>query len=181
MVTANKLLDAAEKRMRKSGYNAVSFRDLAADAKIKSASVHYHFPRKEDLGLALVARYQEHFFAALKQKASSANSAHERLQAICDVYRSALKVDDAICLCGMLGAESPGLPPAVSAVVKDFFEANIRWVDAALTDELTAAARMRFAKKAIASLQGGMMLATALGDPSLLDDVSKSILDSLKP
>jgi AcrR family transcriptional regulator len=56
-MTVEVLLDAAEKRIRKCGYNAVSFRDLAVDADIKSASVHYHFPRKEDLGLALVQRY----------------------------------------------------------------------------------------------------------------------------
>ena len=51
------LLNAAERRVRRSGYNAVSFRDLADDVGIKSASVHYHFPQKADLGVALVERY----------------------------------------------------------------------------------------------------------------------------
>ena len=65
MLTIDKLLDAAEYRMRRGGYNAVSFRDLASDTDIKSSSVHYHFPRKEYLGVALIKRYAERFFCLL--------------------------------------------------------------------------------------------------------------------
>ena len=32
--------------MRRGGFHGFSFRDLAADVGIKSASVHYHFPIK---------------------------------------------------------------------------------------------------------------------------------------
>ena len=39
------ILDAAEKRIRSVGYNAFSFRDLADDVGIRSASIHYHFPQ----------------------------------------------------------------------------------------------------------------------------------------
>ena len=39
------ILDTAEQRMRDVGYHSVSFRDLADDLGIKSASVHYHFRR----------------------------------------------------------------------------------------------------------------------------------------
>ena len=54
--TIDRLLDAAEDGMRLRGYHAVSFRELAMALGIKSASVHYYFRQKEDLGLALVAR-----------------------------------------------------------------------------------------------------------------------------
>lgn len=45
-----KILAAAEKRVRHVGYNAVSFRDLAADVGVKSSSVHYHFLKKKIWG-----------------------------------------------------------------------------------------------------------------------------------
>ena len=35
------ILDAAEKRVRHAGYSKMSFRDVAKDVGIKSASVHY--------------------------------------------------------------------------------------------------------------------------------------------
>jgi TetR/AcrR family transcriptional regulator, transcriptional repressor for nem operon len=163
MDTQELLLDAAEARIRKSGYNAVSFRDLAADAQIKSASVHYHFPRKEDLGVALVDRYRERFFGAVAERALKARTPRERVTAFCEVYRSALKADESICLCGMLGAESPGLPPPLGDAVAAFFAANIEWLRDALDTAWSLKRREAFAVAALASLQGAMILDPAVG------------------
>ena len=44
--TAERLMDLAEARIREAGYRGFSFRDLAAEIGIKSASVHHHFPTK---------------------------------------------------------------------------------------------------------------------------------------
>jgi len=52
----DKILDAAEKRVRGAGFSAMSFRDLASDVGIKSASVHYHFPTKPDSYVALYSQ-----------------------------------------------------------------------------------------------------------------------------
>ena len=71
MDRANTILDIAERRMRQTGYNAVSYRDIASEIGIKSASLHYHFPKKEDLGIALVERYSKNFFSALNIKTST--------------------------------------------------------------------------------------------------------------
>src|ERR1700720_895295 len=43
------ILDAAERRMQIGGFGGFSFREIAADVGIKSSSVHYHFPTKENL------------------------------------------------------------------------------------------------------------------------------------
>lgn len=40
------LLQAAENKVRLGGYSNFSFRELATEIGIKSASVHYHFPAK---------------------------------------------------------------------------------------------------------------------------------------
>ena len=53
---AEEILEVAERHMRAGGFDAVSFRDIAAEVGIKSASVHYHFPQKADLGAAVVQR-----------------------------------------------------------------------------------------------------------------------------
>lgn len=65
MSKKEQLLDIAEGMIRLGGYNSVSFRTLAEMAGIKSASVHYHFPTKEDLGSALAERYTDKFLSAL--------------------------------------------------------------------------------------------------------------------
>jgi TetR/AcrR family transcriptional regulator, transcriptional repressor for nem operon len=179
METVEVLLDAAEARIRRDGYNAVSFRDLAADAQIKSASVHYHFPRKEDLGVALVERYSERFFGAVAERAIKAKTPRDRVSAFCDVYRSALRVDEAICLCGMLGAESPGLPPPLSEAVAAFFAANVAWLQEALDPAWSKKRREAFALTTLAALQGAMMIATSMKDPRAFEQVVESVLASV--
>ena len=47
------ILDAAERRMQIGGFGGFSFREIAADVGIKSSSVHYHFPTKENLAAAV--------------------------------------------------------------------------------------------------------------------------------
>jgi len=58
------ILKAAEARIRRNGFHGFSFRDLAEDVGIKSASVHYYFPTKADLGVSLMRNYQEQMLAA---------------------------------------------------------------------------------------------------------------------
>ena len=53
--TAERLMDLAEARIRDAGDGGFSFRDLAAEIGIKSASVHHHFPTKAGI-VAAVAR-----------------------------------------------------------------------------------------------------------------------------
>ncbi len=168
------LLNAAEKRMRRGGYNAVSFRDLAQDTGIKSSSVHYHFPKKEDLANALIQRYAERFFDALTQVSAKSKTPQGKLNAFTKVYRSALVEDDALCLCGLLGAEIAGLPEPVANGVQAFFQANIKWVSDALPENMSASTRHKAASTVVAAHQGGMMLATSLDDVKLFDAIAST-------
>jgi AcrR family transcriptional regulator len=52
--TRESLLAAAVELLRSVGYASFSYRDLADAVGIRTASIHYHFPSKSDLGVALV-------------------------------------------------------------------------------------------------------------------------------
>ena len=78
--------------------------------------------------LAVVERYAARVFNAVEDAASDAQNPADKLRALCSVYRQALTDSDRICLCGMLGAESCGLPDKLAAAVAAFFEANIDWI-----------------------------------------------------
>ena len=62
--TRSKLLDVALEFIQLRGYNAFSFHDLADRVGIKTASIHYHFRTKGDLGLTLVKRHRQVFAQA---------------------------------------------------------------------------------------------------------------------
>ncbi len=51
------LLAAGRATVQAHGYNAVSFRELAKEVGIKSASIHHYFPTKGDLGAAVLQHY----------------------------------------------------------------------------------------------------------------------------
>ncbi len=169
-------MDAAENGIRLRGYHAVSFRDLAEELGIKSSSVHYYFRQKEDLGLALVERYAARFFAALDTKVEKAKTPEDRIRAFAELYREALTGSDRICLCGMLGAESCGLPPTLSKAAGEFLQENINWVAAALPKALPSKARHKKAMHIVATLQGGMILASSLKDYGIYDNAVQDLL-----
>lgn len=170
--TRENLLDAAEMRMRTGGYHAVSFRDLADDLGIKSASVHYHFRQKEDLGVALVERYAKRFF---DQTDAMVDKGMPKLEAFANAYRKAYASNQTTCLCGLLGAETRGLPRRVADAVRAFLDRNLDWLVEAFPHDMPDEARRQAAVQVLASLQGGMMLAVSQEDSWMLDAIVEGL------
>ena len=168
MSSASQILDVAERHMRREGYQAVSYRDIAAEVGIKSASLHYHFPKKEDLGAALVRRYTQNFQDTLGETAPDSDTPAAQILAFIEIYRQALTQQKVVCLCAVLGAEAPGLPPRVSQEVRAFFTQNIDWLTQRYKEagEAKPAAR---AKTTLALLEGAMILASVNEDMSIFE------------
>ncbi len=168
---SEKLLDAAEGRIRKAGFHAMSFRDLASDLGIKSASVHYHFPKKEDLGVAVIDRYASRFFAAVEARVTAGEG---KVHAFVETYREALTSTDTACLCGVMGAEALGLPEPIRARLTQFMKDNVVWLSGALAEAGIPEPDTR-ASLAVAALQGAMMLSINLGDRQVFDNVARNV------
>ena len=107
------ILNAAEKQVKKGGYNAFSFREIAKEIGIKSASVHYHFPTKEALGAALASHYSEKFLHALGTPETLIKQKKNPIAHYVQTFKTALQKDKRMCLCdvkpGMLLAKSHDL------------------------------------------------------------------------
>ena len=128
MSKAAEILDAAENMVQSQGYNGFSFRDVANEVGIKSASVHYHFPTKSDLGAAVARRYTDRFLGLMPDPKQDNFNPTEALKIYVGAFRSALIEDGKICLCGILGAEISSLPQAVSSEAERFFDMNCKMV-----------------------------------------------------
>ena len=59
--TKERIMEAARLTVQDLGYSGLSFRELAKDVGIKSASIHYYFATKGELGAALASRYTAHY------------------------------------------------------------------------------------------------------------------------
>jgi len=175
MDSATQILNVAERRMRQTGYNAVSFRDIASEIGIKSASLHYHFPKKEDLGVALAQRYSENFSAALEVISVTAKTPQDKIIAFSDIFRTELKDHNLVCLCAVLGAEAAGLPQSVNREVKAFFDINIKWLTAQY-EALGSNNPTSEAKVTLSLLEGAMVISAVNNDNTIFDAAVSSIL-----
>ena len=176
---AGEILDIAERMARSGGYQGFSFREIAKEAGIKAASVHYHFPGKEELGVAVARRYTERFLAALGPPGDAAVPPSALLRRYVAAYRRSLVEDGLMCLCGMFGAEIAHLPPSVAAEARRFFEANLDWLVTVIERqnrrEDVLAAREE-AMQILATLEGALILARSLDDPSVFDGATKALV-----
>ncbi|MDA0997414.1 MAG: TetR/AcrR family transcriptional regulator [Proteobacteria bacterium] len=173
----SEILDAAERRIRLNGYNGFSFRDIAADIDVKSASIHYHFPTKGDLGAAVIDRYSEIFFRLVEEGGKAGNDWVGRYVAR---FRHALLKDRMVCLCGILGAEISGLPVAVADAARTFFlKGRLRLAENLVVGGLSPADADARALSLIAALQGGLIVARSLDDPAAFESIVRVALDGL--
>jgi len=163
---ATAIMDAAEARMRIGGFNGFSFRDIASDVGIKSSSVHYHFPTKENLAAAVIRRYTDEVAQLLKQKLTAGlDPATAWIQA----FRGTLHSKEHMCPCIAMGAAAQDLPAEVAAEVQHFFSMCLKeMVKAGLPRD--GAARL------LATISGAMLLANALGDRKAYDQATRDLI-----
>lgn len=162
------LLKVAENKVRLGGYSNFSFRELASEVGIKSASVHYHFPTKADLGAELAHQYTNSFLAALGEPNDLKASGKNPINVYTQLFRSALVTDRKMCLCGLLGAESDSLPDKVRLEVKRFFNENLAWLTAAYlaNGDINPT---QSAIQTVSLLEGAMMISKTLDDNSYFE------------
>lgn len=153
--TIDKILDIAEQQIRAGGYNACSFREISKAVGIKSASVHYHFPTKVDLGIAVTERYRQRFNQQLATIAEHSDDKTQKLQRYVELFAHALTVDDKMCLCGMLASESDVLPEAIQHAAKLFFTDNLAWLREQI---FTEPSQTGLAELTLSGLEGALVL-----------------------
>ncbi len=174
--TREAIMAAARSTVQKDGYNALSFRDLAADVGIKSASVHHHFPTKPDLADALVKRYREDVTALLEPLADLPFA--EAMNSYVALFRSFFSDCNQMCLGGMFSAEVTALPEAVNVSLRLFMDAHTSWIERVLAkkhDRMSADELNARAKAVFAALEGAQLVTRGRGgDPAYFDEIVKS-------
>lgn len=174
--TRTMLLDLAERLTRQRGYNAYSFRDLAERVGVTTASIHYHFPTKAELGRQVMKRYRERFVEALRglsPEGRPARPSRELLAEFFGLFESNLRRGGA-CLCAPLASEYAALPDEVQVEVRNFYDDAEGWL-AALLERGRRAGELKFdgpslavARSIVALIEGAMVAAMAMNDESRL-------------
>lgn len=181
---ADEILNVARKVMMERGYNAFSFRDVADEVGIKSASIHYHFPTKAALAEAVAKDYREWCSRALAEL--SASDAPGLLFAYGDLFVAMLRDQGRVCLGGVLAIDASTLPPQVKAEVEQFFEAHHEWLGAVLrngqkNNEIVPEIDPDiFAATFVSSVEGAMMIARSIGRPGHLSETIDQLIELVR-
>jgi TetR/AcrR family transcriptional repressor of nem operon len=176
-----KIIAAAERRMGEGGFHGFSFREIAADVGVKSASVHHHFPTKEDLAVAVVRAYTDAFMEALGDPLDPAQPPRELLARYVDLFRRALLRDRRMCLCGLLAGETAALPPSVGKETRQFFTRNLAWLEAVLkrqSPRMEETSLKAGALRLVALLEGAMLVAHNLGDAEAFETIAAAAAET---
>lgn len=162
MTTRDLILAEAERLIRTRGYAAFSYADLAESAAITKASVHYHFPTKEDLIVVLLEEYLIRFHAALAAIRADHTEMPARLNAYANLFLDGFE-EGMLPLCGALAAERAALPPALHPKIHQFFQIHLDWLHTVLNDgginpPQTSALLL------LSTLEGGSFVGWAMSD-----------------
>ena len=160
-------LDAAQLLVQTRGHNGYSYRDLAERVGIRTASIHYHFPTKPDLTVALVRRYRDGITNAMATIAVEKTNLADRLDGVTAVYQKCLESDRRICVAAALAGEFSSLPKEVQAELGRLITDSQGWIERFLaegrargeiptTSDPSALARLWYA-----ALQGALVVARA--------------------
>lgn len=177
------LLQEAEHLLRTRGYAAFSYADLAAKVAIRKASIHHHFPTKEDLGLAIIDEYLEGFAASLARIAAQDGNVPEKLRCYAQFFVDALEARN-LPLCGALAAESLAMPDSMRARTRNFFELHLEWLtgimEAGVAEgSFRADIRPREAAALLLSaMEGASLVAWVLNEKISLESIFETALKS---
>ncbi|AEA62585.1 MULTISPECIES: TetR/AcrR family transcriptional regulator [Burkholderia] len=161
------------------GYNGFSYRDLSERVGVKTSSIHYYFPSKDDLVLEAVREYSETVMNGVAAISPSL-PADEKLSRYTKLFGKTLGDGNQICLCGMLAADIESLPEPVRQAVQAFFNANEQWL-AALLEQGAADGTLVFsgkpehaARTLYAAFQGAVLASRLFKSKARLDEVEKA-------
>ena len=164
------IMDAAERRMQLGGFGGFSFREIAADVGIKSSSVHYHFPTKEDLAAAVIRRWAEETSQFIDKELEKDP---DPVRVWTNAFRGTALSEGRMCPCTVLGAASQDLPPEVAREVKGFFKMCL---DKLVAEGLSA----NNAAEVLSTITGALVVANALGDTAAYDRATSDLLPSAR-
>ena len=132
--TRTAILDIAEELMLDRGFNAFSYSTISASLGIRNAAIHYYFPSKSDLGVAVVQRARERFLEWARQLAATGAGPVERLDAFFRRYMRHLERGRRVCLGGSLETDYKTLPDSMQVEAAAFVSAVLTWWEGLLEE-----------------------------------------------
>ena len=169
--TKSKIQDVAERFIIQGGYGDFSFRDIAKEIGIKSASVHYHYRTKGDLVATVMARYTHDFSLMLPDPHNEELDAKQLLHGFIDGFKAKIVTNGDMSLCTMLTSNKLILPEPVCHELAVFYTLNLDWLTQVFVrlENTTEEECLIKASQLLACLHGASILVQGTNDSAFFD------------
>lgn len=179
--THDRIVDAAARAIRRSGYNGTGVADIMKDAGLTHGGFYAHFPSREAM-LAEAADRAGSESVAMMERIAAKLPQQQALPAMLQAYLSKEHLEgiETGCATAALGSEMPRQTPEVRRAATRRIKEMIDLVARHSPDWGQPGAHER-ALVTVATMVGALMLARAVDEPKLSDGLRKSALSHLAP
>ncbi|WP_219838402.1 TetR/AcrR family transcriptional regulator [Paenibacillus sp. R14(2021)] len=175
------ILDLTMKLIREKGYVAISYDDLAKQLGVTKASIHYHYEKKEDLGVAVAERlyYNLQNLSAFLRESSL--NAEEKLS---HYFKRKVEVSGTgICPISSLQADFESIPETLRQKVQEVSEFELSILEEILREASDSGIMKHedvesVALAVLSCLKGAMQYKRALGKdviPQVMHTINRLI------
>ena len=177
--THRRIVDAAAKSIRATGYDGTGVADIMKSAGLTHGGFYAHFDSREAM-LAEAADLAGGEGIAALERVAAAAPAGDSLQALLRAYLSRAHVEGVAigCPVAALGSEMPRQAPQVRRAATRRIKEFISLVERQAPDWGREGAHER-ALVTVATMVGALLLARAVDEPQLSEDVRKAALRDL--
>lgn len=168
------------------GYKSFSYADLAERVGIRKASIHHHFPSKEDLVHAVVQEYRAEARAGMEAMDQQIHDPLIKVKRYADFWSACIKDGtSSFYICVMLAVELPTLPADIAAEVTGHFSDLTDWLASLLRAgetqgvfKLNETAEVE-ARALMAGIHGAMLAARAFNNPLVFDQIAWPLINKI--
>lgn len=181
---ADHILTTAETLVQTKGYNAFSYKDIANIVGVKTSSIHYYFPSKADLGVAVIKKHIEWLGAELEQLINKKYSCKKKLELFIEsIFTNTYLSNRKMCLGGMFASDVLTLPQEIQREARVFFNRLQDWMKRLLTEAIDKK-EFCIEKKEINNeaffvfsiIEGALLLTRLFQDETHLISIKKQII-----
>jgi len=179
--THDRIVDAAARAIRRSGYNGTGVADIMKDAGLTHGGFYAHFASREAM-LAEAADRAGSESVTMMERIAATTPPQRVLQAMMQAYLSKEHVEgiETGCATAALGSEMPRQAPEVRRAATRRIKEMIDVVTRHSPDWGQPGAHER-ALATVSTLVGALVLARAVDDPKLSEALRKAALKHLLP
>ena len=177
--THDRIVEAAARAIRRSGYNGTGVADIMKDAGLTHGGFYAHFPSREAM-LAEAADRAGSESVAMMEHIAATSPPQRALQAMIEAYLSKAHVEgvETGCAAAALGSEMPRQAPEVRRAATRRIKEMIDLVARQSPDWGQPGVHER-ALVIVATMVGALVLARAVDDRRLSDALRKATLNHL--